>query len=100
MSVSSYKVQVTSLLILGLLLEVACLEMVRIGDLRTTLFDLQDLLPASYFPSLFPRPPSLLLFWLPFAAAFLSTLSVFTRVTGMKAVHRIGVCSGLFWVLR
>lgn len=70
MSGSSYRLQVAGLLILGLLLEVACLEMVRIGDLRTSLVDLQDLLPASYFSSLFPLPSSLLLFWLPFAAAF------------------------------
>ena len=56
MSGSSYRLQVASLLILGLLLEVACLEMVRIGDLRTGLFDLQDLLPTAYFSSLIPNP--------------------------------------------
>jgi alpha-1,6-mannosyltransferase len=68
---SASKFQVLSLVVLGLLLEIACLEIVRIGDLRTGLIDLQDIPLTSYFSSLVTLHASLLLFWLPFTAAFL-----------------------------
>lgn len=71
MSASHYRRQTAGLLLLGILLEIACIEIVRIGDLRTALVDLKDLLPDLLHTANFPRYTSLLLFWLPFTAAFL-----------------------------
>ena len=49
------------LLIFGVLIEIGCLEIVRIGDLRTTLAPVM----------IGDQPVTILVFWLPFLAAFL-----------------------------
>ena len=48
-------------ILLGLLLEAACIEIVRIGDLRTSLTPV----------AISGIPITLLVFWLPFFAAFI-----------------------------
>ncbi len=54
----------------GLLLVAACIGIVAIGDLRSGLFDLRAILPAALSARL-DLPDALLLFWGPFAAAFI-----------------------------
>ncbi len=54
----------------GLLLIAACIGIVSIGDLRSGLFDPDAVLPGSLSAWL-ALPDTLLLFWVPFAAAFI-----------------------------
>ena len=54
----------------GLLLLAACIGIVSIGDLRSGLFDPNEILPGPLSAWL-SLPDALLLFWVPFAAAFI-----------------------------
>ncbi|SVB52500.1 uncharacterized protein METZ01_LOCUS205354, partial [marine metagenome] len=58
------------LLIFGVLIEVGCLEIVRIGDLRTTLAPMM----------IGDQSVTILVFWLPFLAAFLVYLLAASKV--------------------
>lgn len=78
MSVSAYRIPGRHALVIipGLLLVAACVGIAVIGDLRTGLtgsggpFDPDTFLPA-FLPSWLALPDALLLFWIPFATAFI-----------------------------
>lgn len=73
MSVSAYRFRAGFpglIAVPGLLLLAACVAIATIGDLRTGLFDPNAFLPGFASSRVF-LPDALLLFWVPFAAAFI-----------------------------
>ncbi len=68
----------------GLLLVAACVGIAGIGDLRYGLFDPGAILPG-FVTSRVALPDALLLFWIPFAAAFVVYAVTVTRQVGSTA---------------